>query len=319
MAKKKAITTPDQEQHDAAPSESAGRLFRVLMMLATLTLLGVVGAGAVVGHRPMLDMARVSRRAPVVVRIQWPEMAPAVMRKARAAGVSGQITWMDPETQRELTKIVKTLVSDDPFDDESLQSAQRALMNTGWFAGPVRLSRNAGGIVEVRAGPGGGGWRIPFGVVRVNDQDRVVTRDGELLGVTYQPDASRLKLVVGATLPPPGAGERWPGGDVQAGLALLEFLRPMPGYPQVYAVDVSEYQSRKTLTIVTQDQTRITWGGSPHEFNPGQATGEAKMRRLADLYARFGRIDAGRALVDVRTEDGASIVLHRESSARAMR
>ena len=295
---------------DADPAEATetgdswwARATRIVTITAAAGLILSVGIGAVAGHRPMVQLAREARRTPVTVRIFWPEMPADIVKSARSQGVTGPITWMDPDSQRELTRLVENLVTDDPFDFDSLRAAQQGLMKTGWFSQPVRVTRMQSGLVEVQ-----GQWRVPFGAVRVNGQDHIVTRKAELLSPQYHPDQSRLKVVIGANLSPPELGEPWIGGDVQAGLALLDYLRPMPGYEQVYAVDVSEYQTNKTLTILTPWQTRITWGGHPHEFNPGQAPSDTKRRRLADVMSKFGRLDAGRAQLDVRTEDGVYII-----------
>lgn len=298
-----AEVTTEDEAADAPRSPWLGRAARAAAIVLSAGLILSVGVGAVAGHRPMVDMARETRKAPVSVRIHWPEMPAEVVKQARSRGITGPITWMDPDSQRELVQIVSELVTDDPFDYDSLRAAQGALMKTGWFSSPVRLVRQPNGLVEVQ-----GTWRTPFGAVRVNNDDRIVTRAGELLSPQYQPDQSHLKLVLGAQLAPPELGTAWLGGDVQAGLALLDYLRAMPGFEQVYGVDVSAYQTNKTLTIVTAWNTRITWGGHPQQFTPGQAPGETKRRRLADVVAKFGRLDAGRAQIDVRTEDGVYIV-----------
>lgn len=295
------------DRHDTRPAGPAPArpraISRAAGAVACILLLFAAVGGAFAGHAPMVDLARDASKKPVTVRVLWPEMPEDVIKRARARGVTGPITWMDPDSQRELTKLVHELVSDDPFDFESLRAAQHALMQTGWFASPVHLSRSGSGLIEVR-----GQWRVPFAAVRVGSDDRIVTRDGELLSPVYKPDQSRLKLIFGAQLAPPALGEKWLGGDVQAGLHLLEFLRPMPGYEQVAGIDVSEYQQHRTLTIVTLWQTRITWGESPREFAPGQAPPEVKRARLASIYTRFGRIDSGRAQLDCRTEDGIYIV-----------
>jgi len=94
---------------------------------------------------------------------------------------------------------------------------------------------------------------------------------------------------------------------VQAGLALLDLLRSLPGAEQIAGVDVGDYAHGRMLTLVTQAGNRILWGGPVDEFNPGQATPAVKLARLAEVYREFGRIDAGRAVLDVRLVDGVYI------------
>jgi hypothetical protein len=104
--------------------------------------------------------------------------------------------------------------------------------------------------------------------------------------------------------PEPSLGDKWSGGEVQAGLKLLTFLRPMPGVEQIAAVDVSEFATGKRLSITTTTGGSILWGGPPEEFIPGQAQAAIKRQRLAAVYQQFGQLDAGRPQIDVRSEDG---------------
>src|SRR5690606_9552759 len=144
--------------------------------------------------------------------------------------------------RRALESLVRSHLTDDPFDAESLRNAQTALMETGWFDARCTITRERDGTVRVS-----GDWREPVAAVRFGNLDYLVAARGERLPASYQPDASGLKALIGPQVPPPKLGESWIGGDVQAGLALLEFLRTMPFYHQVSAVDVSEYNARKRL------------------------------------------------------------------------
>jgi hypothetical protein len=204
-------------------------------------------------------------------------------------------TWLDAASRDALESIVTRVVSPLPGEHASLVRAQEALMATGWFSEPVRVVRLANGVIRVRAD-----WRVPVAVVRWDARDRLVAAGGELLLPDYEADRSGLKVVSGAQYDPPALGEPWLGGDVQAGLALLEFLRRSPANAQVSSVDVSEFTSKKTLWIVTDRGTRIHWGAHPHEFAAGQAPADVKRRRLEQLLADTGRIDAGVSKVDLR-------------------
>ena len=113
-------------------------------------------------------------------------------------------------------------------------------------------------------------------------------------------------MISGVSTPEPAPGEKWTGGEVQAGLELLNFLRPMPGFEQVASVDVSEFGAHKRLSILTVTGGMIVWGAAPTKsgFAPGQAPPELKRERLAAVFRQFGQLDAGRPMLDVRSEDG---------------
>lgn len=258
------------------------------------------------------DRAHGAGTSPEIV-IHWPPMPANVVAEARRQGHSGPITWLDRDSREEIERIVRLLATADPFDIDSLRAVHEGLMSTGWFAEPVSVRRTSHGRVEVE-----GVWRIPVAAVRTETGDRLVTRSGRLLSPQYLPDRSGLKVVLGVTGSHPALGEAWPIGDVQAGLELLEFLRTMPGYEQVYGVDVGDFVGTGSLTVVTNTGTRVLWGGRLGEFHPGQAPDDAKRLRLAELFVRYGRLDAGQAMIDLRLEDGPYVVL-REHNARQAR
>lgn len=253
--------------------------------------------------RSSSDVSPAHRSHPAFV-VHWPPMPESAVAEARRRGYEGPVTWLDRDSRLQIEGIVRTLATPDPFDRNALASIHTALMSTGWFAEPVRVSRRRDGTIDVQ-----GAWRVPAAAVRTDTGDRLVTGAGRLLSPKYLHDRSGLKLILGATGDAPALGEPWPVGDVQAGLELLEYLRAMPGYEQVYGVDVSRFLSTGSLVVMTTTGTRVLWGGRVGEFHPGQAPDEAKRLRLAELFVRFGRIDAGQAIIDLRTEDGPYIVL----------
>lgn len=306
-----ASTPRSPDSSTQAPASRAGAVLRSISTSGSwLLALGLI-AGAALGFDTLRSSAAAERTAESADRantprfvVHWPPMPETVVAEARRQGYTGPVTWLDRDSRSEIETIVRTLATSDPFDHESLATIQRGLMSTGWFAEPVRVARQRDGSIDVR-----GVWRVPAAAVRTNNADRLVTRSGRLLSPKYLNDRSGLKVVLGASAEPPQLGESWPVGDVQPGLELLEYLRAMPGYEQVYAVDVSEFLSKGSLVVVTTTGTRVLWGGRIGEFHPGQAPDQTKRLRLAELFVRFGRIDAGQALIDLRTEDGPYVVL----------
>ncbi len=239
----------------------------------------------VAGRRSMRSSVSKIRAVAPAVEFEWPA----------SRGHDGQLrTWLDAGTRRMLQDTALDYLDGDRFHAESMQDAQEALMRTGWFASPCRLSRTAEGTVRVR-----GTWRIPSAVVRTESRDVLVSLDGVRLPLEYRINESGRKVIVGAQLNPPQIGARWDGGDVQAGIALLDFIKRDAGYHQVLGVDVSDFLGGTRLTLVTDRGNRIRWGGPVQSFNAGQATDGQKRRRLQYLFESTGRIDGNQALVDL--------------------
>lgn len=276
----------------------AGSIVSAAILLTVLTTI-------VVGQQPLLTRAAKLKGRQLQIAFDWPPLA----GKHTSRTASGEpATWMNTEQRRELELLAIKMLTGDPFDGASLKRTGDALRETGWFADGPWLKRYENGVVLIT-----GKWRSPAAAVRTKMDgavgeggmaDRLVTSSGELLPISYPLDRSKMKVVVGVTEPAPKLGEKWGGGDVQAGLALLNYLRAMPGYQQVSAVDVAEFAAHKRLSLLSDTGGRILWGGDPQEFNPGQAAPAIKRQRLAQLFSQTGRVDAGRTFIDARSEDG---------------
>ncbi|MBX3403583.1 MAG: hypothetical protein KF699_09265 [Phycisphaeraceae bacterium] len=284
----------------AALGDRARLLHAAGTFIAVALVATVIGV-LVAGHDELTARASTLRAADPRIEIHWP-LAPL---PAGAPADSPRSTWLDFESRASLERLVERQVGRNPLDPHALVATHDALLMTGWFdtdAGGVRVERTADGVVRVR-----GAWRRPVAAVRVGDIDHLVASDGVLLQPAYRRDGSQMRVIVGAAHPAPEFGRPWLGGDVQAGLALLDALRGIPGFSQVYGVDVSEMSTGRQLVIVTDLGNRIIWGGPLDGFSAGQAKATKKLQQLAGYHATFGRIDAGRAVVDIRSEAGGMI------------
>lgn len=300
----------------AAPIENPGIVARLaasrdsiisaLFTLVSVLIMGVVVATLVVSYRPLKTRTSEVKAAPVSVVFYWPAVSG---NPAPPQGVASS-TWVNTEIRTELEKLALGLLSSDPLDTASLNQTRDALLSTGWFNKDLRLARDQHNAVHIR-----GTWKYPAAAVRAvygsgAGFDQLVSSKGELLPPKYKPDASGLKVIVGVKNEPPALGEPWIGGDVQAGLQLLEYLAVLPPdcFRQVSGVDVSEYSPDRRLTIITDLGNRILWGGPPEEFSPGQASPQTKLARLAQMHRDLGRVDANRLALDIRLTDGTYIV-----------
>ena len=294
------------QKASAAKSKSKSSIREIVgQVIMGTTVLLAIGAGfaAVVTYRKI--EARVAERVaePVKIVFEWPLISPpstAGTVKA-ASGDKAQspvpITWLSQRTQQDLTDLAGRMVSENPFDRASLADTCRALESTGWFKKIDFVRREAGGVVRIR-----GSWRIPGAVVRREGFDHVVSLDGERLPLDYREGKTggSLKALINSAYPPPLAGERWPGGDVQAGLALIGQLHGTVAWPQVAAVDISNYAKNKRLIIITDRGNQVVWGSAPGEFNPNEPDAATKLRRLTTLVSSPDfeqRIDGGKAII----------------------
>ncbi len=178
-------------------------------------------------------------------------------------------------------------------------------------------------------------WRQPAAWVRVGDKLCLIDPQGVRLPGDYRPEdrpRSRLLVITGVDLPlvdgtptMPRPGEKWAAGkngtigdDMQAAMALLERLKKQPFATQIDAVDMSNFNGRKDadartpwITLQTIWQAGDGTGGGARVVQWGRPIGEekyyevqadVKLKTLNEIYRRFGRIDAGRDYVDIRTE-----------------
>jgi hypothetical protein len=293
--------TPDAPETPTL-RERVGAFYRGVSgwIAGLLSLIVVVALAASFG--PMRARASHIESAPVKVKFTWPPLA----GYTTADPIPGQLnnepnTWLNAEMRADLEKAALDALKPDPFNRASLEAARGALARSGWFQDDLRLTRQTDGLVRVT-----GTWRVPAAAVRCDGQDVLVTTLGEVLPVRYRPETSGYKAVIGVSGPAPLPGKAWLGGEVQAGLRLIDLLSTLPpGCPeQIAAVDVSAYGTNRSLVIVTDLGNRILWGGPLDDFNPGQATAAVKLARLAEVWREHGRVDAGRSILDVRLIDG---------------
>lgn len=283
---------------DPARGEFGATMRPWLTVAATLTVMAGVSLGVLVGV-PVLQ-GKLSDQAashPVKVAFEWPRLGTPAGKPAGNAE-----TWLPTLVQGDLLAATqKELDRDpDPFRGSGLQKVAEIAAGSGWFEQITAVRREPGGVVKVE-----GQWRIPAAVVRLQGVDHLVARKGEVLPLAFERGGSTLRAIIGAQQTPPAAGGQfipgsvWPGADVRAGLDLLAVISSRPWQDQVAAIDVSAYQTKKQLVIVTQSGGRIVWGGAINESIPGQVPAEVRLKRLDVLQHQYGAIDARHRVVEV--------------------
>jgi len=269
----------------------------------SLIALGAM-VGLIFGLAPLKARVAQLRSDPLVVEIAWPLIAGDAER-----------TWLNETEQDRLNALASAHLTPDPFDAQSLEETQSALYQTGWLRQPPRIERKPGGVIAIE-----GDWRLPAAVVRSDQWDRLVARDGSLLPIRYPVHGSGdLPVIVNTYTGPPrtadGAdayGATWPGGDVAAAIALFDLLRQSDRYSSVSAIDVSRYVTEGLLTIVTNNGGQVVWGAAPGAGAPGEVRDAVKLSRFEKLFADATWLGADRPPVEINT----SRVLIDESAGR---
>ena len=284
----------------AAQSKTQFAWGLVVSRASTIAIAALVMALALVwifGQDALRRRVAVARASPVSLQIGWPTVAGDRTR-----------TWMPESVRREIEQTVLSRVSPDVFDRDSLEQARTALEATGWFERVDAVRRQEGNRIEVH-----GEWRTPLAVVRQDGRDVVVGAGGALLPLSYAPGGAGpgLKVIEGVTNRPPlradgspAFGEPWPGGEVQAGLALLDAVRRAFSatrvWPQVTGVDAALFARDGRLALVTDQGARVVWGAPPGIIAPGEQSTDQKIARLVHLAnGPTERIDAGERWIEI--------------------
>ncbi len=253
---------------------------------AVILLLAAGVALATAGPSLQRTVARATA-LPLDVRFNWPLAAPAPgeerIKRRRPE------TWLPAKVQHMLADTARADLVADPFEQGSLERARQSLLDTGWFTSIDSIRREPGGIVRVSAQ-----WRVPAAVVSHNGREFLVARGGEVLRLPSRTPVAKgsMPVVLAPHHAPPGDalgivyGQPWGGGDVQAGIALLERVIAMPEGKRITGVDLSLYMKTGHLTLLTDAGSKIVWGSAVNELGPGEVTFERRKARLREILAQ---------------------------------
>lgn len=204
----------------------------------------------------------------------------------------------------ELTRLVDTVraaIEDrgSPLQTGGLHEAAEALAATGWFEHVEQVHWQNDNSIAVEAT-----YVVPAAVVRTRAGDVLVDTMGRRLPITYDAGYAPLPLIKNPSQPMPRAfGTLWPGGEVQAGLDLLQLLSTLPWFKQVDSIDVGRYRNEEILALRTRTCT-ITWGRPPGATTVQEVPTQQKLDYLDYLYRQYGAIDApcGGGVLDIRRD-----------------
>ena len=153
-----------------------------------------------------------------------------------------------------------------------------------------------------------GQWRAPAVVIQRNGQHYLGAIAGELLRVPAELDLERTTMfrVLNPYSEAPkdkmgdlAFGEKWPGGDVQAAINLLDKIGDLDESKFIIGVDVREYMRSGHLLIITDAGGVIDWGSAIGETAPGEVTIEDKISHLRRVLRPGQRLDTQAGRIEI--------------------
>lgn len=301
MAKSKKSKSEGKSRRRLNP-EQAERLRRVGMhVLGAVLFLGGI-AGGLYFTRQYVERELV-----------FPSKPPKVVLKTRPV-------WMNDYVAARIAESIRPSGVHSTFDLQMLADRVKLLKTDPWIRRVRQVRRvygeKPGDTVEVDCD-----YRAPIALVRWGEDYWYVDADGvklperfklaELPKVVVGTDRrTHLRVVEGVRRPPPRAGLRWGGEDLQAGIEMARLLYAKPWADEIIKVDLRNFGGRfdpKEAHVVlgTKYGTDIRWG-RPYDLTDRSVTDfievrvERKLDYLSRVFAEFGRVDARQPWIDIR-------------------
>jgi len=214
------------------------------------------------------------------------------------------VNWLPAQVTDLLIQLARNELSGSgAFDQEALSRAALALERTGWLRPGVVVRRRADASIDID-----GQWRAPAVVIQRNGQHYLGAIAGELLRVPAELDLERTTMfrVLNPYSEAPkdkmgdlAFGEKWPGGDVQAAINLLDKIGDLDESKFIIGVDVREYMRSGHLLIITDAGGVIDWGSAIGETAPGEVTIEDKISHLRRVLRPGQRLDTQAGRIEI--------------------
>lgn len=272
-----------------------------------------IHAGAVVIVLAACGVGFAAMRRHVEQRLVFPSKPPAVVLKQRPA-------WMSDFVAQQVATQVAPRGAHSAFDHTMLVEITRMLKTNPWIM-KVRGVRRVYG-----KGPGDTldidcDFRTPAALVRTADDAYIlIDRNGVRLPEKYAvkdvpavvetPDGrTNILIIEGVARPAPkGAGQKWTGDDLRAGLEMAALLLDPANKPfthEIRKISVENFDGRHHpreahLVLFTKYGTEIRWGHPPSvpgfEIEPGR-----KLDYLRRVYQEYRRVDGNQPYgIDIR-------------------
>ena len=257
-------------------------------------------------------------------RLAFPSRPPAIVLKHRPA-------WMSDFVARQVATQVAPRGARSAFDHAMLVEITRMLKTNPWIMkvrGVRRVyGKGPGDTLEVDCE-----FRTPAALVRAaNDAYVLIDRNGVRLPEQYAaadvprvvetPDGqTNILIIEGVARPAPrGAGQKWTGDDLRAGLDMAALLLDPANRSfthEIRKINVANFNGRRDprdaqLVLFTKYGTEIRWG-RPWKEPSGkdrldefiEALPARKLAYLRRVYQDYNRVDGNQPYgIDVRTDE----------------
>ncbi len=155
-------------------------------------------------------------------------------------------------------------------------------------------------------------YRRPAAVIQRGDHYFLITAHACRLPGMYDQQAlvslKSLMVIRGVSGAIPQPGSRFTGPDVAAGLQLARLLVPQPYAAQIADINMKNFRGRvdslaPQIVLDTVYGGQVWWGRAVGDEGFYEIPAASKLKALSEVYYHYGRIDAGKAYVDIRTEE----------------
>jgi hypothetical protein len=280
--------------------------FVVAMRRATMHTFGVLALAALLagGYWRM--------RKYVETQVTAQDRPPKVVLKERPV-------WMSDALAAQIIRSLQPATVHSTFDRKLLIDTAAILSRNPWIK-QVREIRRAygkrpGDTLEIDCD-----FRAPIALVHWNHYYWLVDSHGvklpdqftaqQLPSIVKGIDGRlNLRIIEGVREAPVESGRTWQGKDLAAALDLVKLFSGAGWAEEIVKVDVSNFggaikPQEAHITLVTRYGTSIFWGRpiSEDDFIVEVPTSE-KLHRLQQVYAQYGRVDAGRSWIDIRLDE----------------
>jgi hypothetical protein len=309
MATRSSMPKSKRTKQDG-PERSRERPGRVGRVIAHSLVAVIIGGACATGFN--------YARQYVEQRAARPTAAPVIVFTHKPA-------WMSERVARQLAASFRPAQAKSVFDHDLLVSVSQALKASPWIAqlGQVRrvYREGPGDTLEVDCD-----FRAPMALARFESDYWFVDAHGvklpERFGaddvalIVYGADGStNIRVIEGIRhAPPKEAGQKWAGDDLAAGLELVCRLYDEPCAREIVKVDVSNFRGRVDareahIVLVTKYNTEVRWG-RPWTASDSfiEVPPERKLAQMRSVMAQYGRVDAGRASIDLRFDGNPKTV-----------
>jgi hypothetical protein len=155
-------------------------------------------------------------------------------------------------------------------------------------------------------------YRRPAALISANGKYYLMSPHAVRLPGTYTaadlPELNWLMRISGITATVPEPGKRFSARGIHLGLKMIRLLSGHAFSSQIQCVDLANMYAdvpptTPKIILKTRFGTQIYWGLPPGKEGFYEVPASRKLQLLDDVYRQYHRVDAGRAYLDVRSDE----------------